>query len=456
MNTHRNHYEKKGCLDQPPISDRDDCDRSKHVLSADSSNEPPDDRNRLREVNHAKRYLELSGCRNVENEQDMKRRRIKHDVRDAKNDRFPETNTIGNLQNKPANNKDEDGRNVATELELVGGSTDKERPFNSTALDNETSGNDSVASGESAASSSSASSYVYPPAPPSTPIGPVCDSSSVSNGCNSYSFHDVATPKPSSEGTESTKATSTGQKPSPSSYVSRNEGTQKTFNVNNDFCKWKVGRRYELMRVLGRGSYGEVAQARDLDAVENECSGEKSPKYVAIKRIATAFEQEVDALRFFREIHLLRRLEGHDCIIQLLDIVLPESESVDDLNDLYLVFEYVDTDLYKLIMSPQYLTTAHIRTFLYQMLKALKFLHASSVIHRDLKPANILLNEDCSLKICDFGLARIVNIEQVAKSRDSSSGDSSECNRSQEKPVSPNRLKLTSSRNTVCLTRGDF
>ena len=50
-------------------------------------------------------------------------------------------------------------------------------------------------------------------------------------------------------------------------------------------------------------------------------------------------EQPVDALRFFREIHLLRRLEGHDCIIQLLDIVLPESESVDDLNDLYLVFE---------------------------------------------------------------------------------------------------------------------
>ena len=76
----------------------------------------------------------------------------------------------------------------------------------------------------------------------------------------------------------------------------------------------------------------------------------------------------------------------------------------------------MDTDLYKLIMSPQYLTTAHIKTFLYQMLKGLKFLHSSSVIHRDLKPANILLNEDCSLKICDFGLARIVNSDQVAKS----------------------------------------
>jgi hypothetical protein len=61
----------------------------------------------------------------------------------------------------------------------------------------------------------------------------------------------------------------------------------------------------------------------------------------------------------------------------------------------------VDTDLYKLIMSPQYLTTEHIQTFLYQMLTGLKFIHSSSVIHRDLKPANILLNEDCSLKVSD-------------------------------------------------------
>lgn len=59
----------------------------------------------------------------------------------------------------------------------------------------------------------------------------------------------------------------------------------------------------------------------------------------------------------------------------------------------------VDTDLYKLIMSPQYLTTEHIQTFLYQMLTGLKYIHSFSCIHRDLKPANILLNEDCSLKV---------------------------------------------------------
>jgi mitogen-activated protein kinase 1/3 len=84
-------------------------------------------------------------------------------------------------------------------------------------------------------------------------------------------------------------------------------------------------------------------------------------------------------------------------------------------------------------MSPQYLTTAHIRTFLYQMLKGLKHLHSSSIIHRDLKPANILLNEDCSLKICDFGLARIVDSSQVAKGSDDVS--SSVLTNQQEKKV---------------------
>lgn len=87
---------------------------------------------------------------------------------------------------------------------------------------------------------------------------------------------------------------------------------------------------------------------------------------------------------------------------------LREPEADPSLDDLYLVFEYVDTDLYKLLLSAQYLSTAHIQTFLYQILLGLKYIHSANVIHRDIKPANILLYEDCTLKICDFGLARIV------------------------------------------------
>jgi len=225
--------------------------------------------------------------------------------------------------------------------------------------------------------------------------------------------------------------TTTSSHHSTSAPPSQPDNANASNDISDDFLDWKVGPRYKLIRILGQGSYGEVAQARDLLAERDEGGGggeEEVPKYVAIKRINKAFEQEVDALRLFREIHILRRLRGHKCIIQLLDIVPPESDNIDEFRDLYLVFEYVDTDLYKLIMSPQYLTTEHIQTFLYQMLTGLKYIHSSSVIHRDLKPANILLNEDCSLKICDFGLARIVNSETVAKGSDGNSNASNEPN----------------------------
>lgn len=44
----------------------------------------------------------------------------------------------------------------------------------------------------------------------------------------------------------------------------------------------------------------------------------------------------------------------------------------------------------------------------YNLFCAIKFLHSANVLHRDLKPANVLVNEDCAVKICDFGLARSI------------------------------------------------
>ena len=81
------------------------------------------------------------------------------------------------------------------------------------------------------------------------------------------------------------------------------------------------------------------------------------------------------------------------------------------------VFEYVDTDLYKLILSPQQLSNDHIETFVYQLLLSLKYLQSAHVIHRDLKPANILLNEDCSLKVrtTKASLPPVVSTASAAK-----------------------------------------
>jgi mitogen-activated protein kinase 1/3 len=100
----------------------------------------------------------------------------------------------------------------------------------------------------------------------------------------------------------------------------------------DDFSDWEVGERYKLQRMLGRGSYGEVAQALDLDQGRTDA-------YVAIKRIPSPFDEELDAIRLFREIHLLRRLRGHECVIQLLDVVQPPTDDLKDFHDLYLVFE---------------------------------------------------------------------------------------------------------------------
>jgi len=68
--------------------------------------------------------------------------------------------------------------------------------------------------------------------------------------------------------------------------------------------------------------------------------------------------------------------------------------------------EYAESDLKKIIKSNINLEMLHIQTIVYNLLCAIKYLHESNVLHRDLKPANVLINEDCSVKLCDYGLAR--------------------------------------------------
>lgn len=67
----------------------------------------------------------------------------------------------------------------------------------------------------------------------------------------------------------------------------------------------------------------------------------------------------------------------------------------------------MQSDLHKIIVSSQPLTTDHVKVFLYQILRGLKYLHSARILHRDIKPGNLLVNSNCLLKICDFGLARV-------------------------------------------------
>ncbi|MCO5607857.1 hypothetical protein L7F22_062059 [Adiantum nelumboides] len=153
------------------------------------------------------------------------------------------------------------------------------------------------------------------------------------------------------------------------------------------------GFRYQIQEVIGKGSYGVVCSAIDMH------SGEK----VAIKKIHDIFEHVSDATRILREIKLLRFLR-HPNIVEIKHIILPPSAR--EFKDIYVVFELMESDLHQVVKANNDLTPEHYRIFLYQLLRALKFIHSANVFHRDLKPRNILANSDCTLKICDFGLAR--------------------------------------------------
>lgn len=158
---------------------------------------------------------------------------------------------------------------------------------------------------------------------------------------------------------------------------------------------FNVGSRYRVCDVIGEGAYGVVCSAI------HRGSGMK----VAIKKIQP-FEHQMFALRTLRELKLLRYWQDSDVsenIISILDIVKPHSYEA--FHEVYLIQELMETDLHRVIRS-QKLSDDHAQYFTYQILRALKAIHSAEVIHRDLKPSNLLLNANCDLKVCDFGLAR--------------------------------------------------
>lgn len=77
----------------------------------------------------------------------------------------------------------------------------------------------------------------------------------------------------------------------------------------------------------------------------------------------------------------------------------------------------METDLGEVIKSNQYINEKQIMYFTYQLLKGMKYIHSANIIHRDLKPQNLLVNSNCELKICDFGLSKPV-VELVSHKLD--------------------------------------
>jgi tRNA A-37 threonylcarbamoyl transferase component Bud32 len=160
--------------------------------------------------------------------------------------------------------------------------------------------------------------------------------------------------------------------------------------------RFDVDRKYKLIKPIGTGAYGVVCSAENLETKEK----------VAIKKITKAFANLVETKRTLREVKLLRHFK-HANIVEIIDIMKPES--FNKFDDVYIVNELMNTDLHQIIYSSQPLTDEHVQYFIYQILRGLKYIHSAHVLHRDLKPSNLLLNANCDLKICDFGLARLAS-----------------------------------------------
>lgn len=166
--------------------------------------------------------------------------------------------------------------------------------------------------------------------------------------------------------------------------------------------EFEIEPHYDIVEVVGRGAYGVVVAAKDS----------RTNQMIAIKKIKKAFEHKIFAKRTLRELKILRLLK-HDNILNLQNLLLPLAR--ENFQDIYMLSELVEGDLYSIIKSPQKLEEDHIKFIIYQILRALKYQHSANILHRDLKPRNILISSKCEVKICDYGLARLLNFNANQK-----------------------------------------
>ena len=161
----------------------------------------------------------------------------------------------------------------------------------------------------------------------------------------------------------------------------------------------QILRRYEIMQKVGKGAYGVVWRAMD----------KQTQQVVALKKVFGAFQNATDAQRTYREITILRQLRSHPYIVGLINVHRSENDT-----DIYLVFECLETDVHAVIRAG-ILMDVHQRFIFWQLLCALKYCHSAGLVHRDLKPSNLLILSDSTIKLCDFGLSRVIETDHPSE-----------------------------------------
>ncbi|CAF0868036.1 unnamed protein product [Rotaria sordida] len=147
--------------------------------------------------------------------------------------------------------------------------------------------------------------------------------------------------------------------------------------------------KYKIIKQLGDGTYGSVLLAQVKDTPQEK---------VAIKRMKKKYYSWQECMDL-REVKALQKIR-HANVIKLKEVIRED-------NNLYMIFEYMNENLYELMKKRDRLfPETNVRNVIFQLLQGLTYMHKLGFFHRDLKPENILCKGVELIKIADFGLAR--------------------------------------------------
>jgi serine/threonine protein kinase len=180
-------------------------------------------------------------------------------------------------------------------------------------------------------------------------------------------------------------------------------GDKKAYDVKG--APFEVPLKYDVVGLLGAGSYGTVCSVVDQDLGTR----------LAVKKCIGLHEDDRAELTL-RELEVLDFVNHRNVIS--LSTVFPTAASyastpaaAEAIRDVYVAMPLLDTTLSTVLRSRQVFEESHRRYFAYQLICGLHYLHTAGIVHGDLKPANLLVNLDCTLKIGDFGLAQLISGE---------------------------------------------
>jgi cell division cycle 2-like protein len=181
-----------------------------------------------------------------------------------------------------------------------------------------------------------------------------------------------------------------------------------------------------------------VYQARDKTTKE----------IVALKRIKMSNQQHGISITLLREVQILLQM-NHPNVLKVKEIVRGTI-----LDDIFLVMEYIDFELYdflKTTSSETPLLSSEIKCLLKQLLQGLTALHSQWIVHRDLKTQNLLLTSGGKLKIADFGSARSIGFSTIPSHLSLSSNQLTSSSFTTPRSISP--MQQSSSSNILNQSR---